>query len=77
MYQIDAKVPAPNAHGKGRSLYPFKTMKVGDSFFVPNTDKPKSAIVCACNDQRKTRRKYQSAQVTENRIEGVRIWRMK
>lgn len=78
MYTIDTKIPAPGNSGRGRApKYPFKTMKVGHSFFVPNTDNPKSAVVCACYDQRKSTRKYQSAADTVNGVAGTRIWRKK
>lgn len=39
MYQIEKGVEIPdNTFGKGRTLYPFQSMEVGDSFFVPFHD---------------------------------------
>ena len=45
MYQIEKGIEVPPKKSFARStIYPFATMEVGDSFFVPQVDgKPKSS----------------------------------
>lgn len=45
-FAVEADVPMPSGASRGRTAntYPFETMEVGHSFFVPNTDeKPNAA----------------------------------
>lgn len=71
--EIECKIPIPNHRVAGdRSKYPWLTMKVGDSFFVPDrTIAAFSSIVVQAAKRFDT--KYTCR--TEN--EGVRVWRIK
>ena len=71
-YKIEKDVPTPPAN---RSKYPWRKMAVGDSFFAP------AALqrVIGSNASRvgkKLGRKYVTRVMTENGIEGVRVWRV-
>lgn len=77
MIRIDKNVPIP----RQRAKYPFRSMGVGDSFFValgPSdvvrvaqtrlTNSAQNALGAGC---------YTVRQVVENGVKGVRVWRLK
>lgn len=75
-FELTNTIPLPNSGPRGRKVkYPFRVMKPGDSFFVPNT---KSATVyqaarkaaLACGD-----RKFVVRSVSERGVAGARVWR--
>lgn len=59
------------------SKYPFKTMEVGDSFFVPVTVAKAASIA---NGGKKALKavgaKFSIRSVVENEVSGTRIWRV-
>lgn len=67
--KIDKDVPIPELP----SLYPFSSMEVGDSFFAPG--KTNKQMQNAASNYRKRGMKFVTRQVTENSVEGTRIWR--
>lgn len=73
-YKIDKNIEQPRHQRK----YPWRDMEIGDSFFVPDADLPKSkadglrpsmALI-------KTGFKITRRTVTENGVRGIRIWRV-
>ena len=73
MIEVDKNIPVPKPRGKGR--YPLRTMKVGESFFVPADDQQwtqnrLSSIAWAIKGK-----KYRTKRVTEKGVDGVRVWR--
>lgn len=72
--QIDKNVPL-TTHRRGRARkYPFSSMEVGDSFFVPG--KSTLGISGSVSQARKAfGGSYATRTVTENGVSGVRVWR--
>lgn len=71
MIKIDKNKPMPET----RLTYPFRSMEVGDSFFVPG--KTTRAMAGAVAGARKRLGlKFAARTITENRVTGVRIWRV-
>ena len=73
-FQTDMPLPAP---GRGRPpTYPFRTMPVGASFFVAGVTQRKiSPMICRC--VKKCGMQFSTRKVTENGVEGTRVWRIK
>lgn len=72
MYQIESNVPVPDCR-KNKGVYPWKQMKVGDSFFVERLGQvEKRKLVVSLNGS--GRRNFPiRCQVQPN---GVRCWRI-
>jgi len=71
-FTIDSHIPTPMKHQGTPSKYPFNTMEIGDSFFVPNVEgKRNPAAQSAHTDGRRKGRKY----VTRTEGNGLRVWR--
>ncbi len=71
MIPIDKNIPAPKTRSK-RDKYPWKGMDIGDSFFVPIDQAPKTFItVCyiagKMHDRKFSCRKEEA---------GYRVWRV-
>lgn len=72
MYKIDENVELPPKKSELRRRYPFKEMKVGDSFFI------------SCDDTHRQQRRVHAAArghkdkrfVTRQSSDGVRVWRV-
>ena len=66
---VEAGVPMPTV--RSRNVYPYKTMAVGDSFFVRDG---KLQIVCNANwkNGKKLGRKF----AARREADGVRVWRV-
>lgn len=74
-FKIDSSVPLPESR-RGRLVYPWRDMDIGDSFFVPNGDQ--SGISAAARTYGKRHRvKFALRSVTEKGVKGVRAWRIK
>lgn len=67
-FKIESGIPIPSKSGDSR--YPFREMKVGDSFFVPGK---KAANLAGCLGYYRTR--YKITLVTRTVDGGVRVWR--
>jgi hypothetical protein len=78
MYPIEKGIPLPVSAGGGRiSDYPFSTMEVGDSFFVPFGDRKVKNLQ---NSLRTNAAQYQPKKFSIHTLEdakGVRCWRIK
>jgi len=69
-FKIDKDVPIPQVLGQ----YPFEQMEIGDSFFAAGHTT--NQIQNAASNHRKKGKKFRSRRVTENGVEGTRIWRI-
>lgn len=72
---IENTIPIPHPY-RGPSKYPFPYMNVGDSFFIasPRTTVQNAAKTWRLNNDRSIRFVLRS--MTENGVEGVRVWRV-
>ena len=71
-YQIDKGVPMPPiSRGKGRLVYPWDEMEVGDSFFVKDGKVKTLSRSCGTYGKR-LERKFTSRTVEG----GARVWRV-
>lgn len=76
MFKIESGIPVPKpVNTGGSSKYPFSEMEVGDSFFAPWKG---YHIIWAL--ARRAPQKYgiklTTRAVTENGVQGVRVWRI-
>lgn len=70
---VDSNIPIPEVTTRGgRSKYPWVTMNVGDSFFVPDIHIAKFSGQ-AVNAAKRFKTKYTCRTVDG----GVRVWRVK
>jgi hypothetical protein len=76
-YEVISGIEIPPARRNGRrgSKYPFATMPVGDMFFIPAEEVPKSFSSQRNAAQRRLGRKFVSRTVTLDGREGVGCWR--
>jgi len=67
--QIDKKIPPPEE--KKRNFYPYKSMEIGESFFVPEVE---TRLMCNNNNRvaKATGKKF----VARREGNGVRVWRI-
>jgi hypothetical protein len=73
--QIDKHVPIPlqaSGHRQAARKYPTNIMEVGDSFFVPD----KQAQQFGYLNTHYAPKKFTAKTLTENGVEGVRVWRI-
>ena len=85
MFKIEKGIPLPEprrgSQNSDRVAYPFATMRVGDSFFIP-TKGPTAARraemrrVLAASYKFKRRTNYAVAFSTRSFSDGVRVWRV-
>lgn len=88
IFTIDTNVPLPNIQrgggggGNRESKYPFSKLELpegaafGGSFFVKTTPKAFASTISAQNRKYKGQRKFTIRTVTENGVQGVRVWRI-
>ncbi len=81
MFQIESNIPLPEKK-TANDKYPFKDMKVGDSFFVPGADTVpailRGRLYASCSNRRQASGKTERFSVrieTNGHGEGVRVWR--
>lgn len=76
MYQVDSNVEVPQAKGK-RNAYPFKSLEIGDSFFIPvekidiTKSQRKMSAICVTTGKR-----HGKKFVTRRVDGGLRIFRI-
>lgn len=70
MFEVETGIPIPAQH-HANQRYPWHTLNVGESFFVPN-GKLKSIQICASKMKAKTGHRYLVRPVDG----GVRAWRL-
>jgi hypothetical protein len=73
-YQTDVPLEAGSTRTGRKPSYPFRTMPVGASFFVPN--KTVSSIRAAAHHYREEGLHFSAQTVIEDGVKGVRIWRI-
>jgi hypothetical protein len=76
-YAIQSGIPLPAAGVGKRSRFPFRSMAVGDSFFVPAVDAPPKTVRQAVRTQHQLHggARYTSRECTELGVHGIRVWR--
>ncbi len=74
MFEIEKGIPIPNM-GTKKDKYPWRNMKIGDSFFVANKT-VKIMGPCAHHIAKNRDMKFSVRTVEENGKKGVRIWRI-
>lgn len=76
-FEISDNIPVPPR--KSSTKYPFGVLEIGQSFFVPVSEKlpnPSKSLSTTCSAQkRKTGKRFVIREVTENGAKGARIWR--
>lgn len=87
-WKLDDAVAMPPKATRGRlagqSVYPFHTMGVGQSFFIPETSDRKApwkGMASTVNNANKrdfsgSKRRFEARHVTEVGMAGVRVWRV-
>jgi len=82
--QIDKNIPVPaETEVWGNTRYPWLEMDIGDSFFQAPFDHEdqkvcrKRMITARANRRKSHGENYVIACVTENGIDGVRVWKTK
>ena len=68
--------PPTNGNGGKPSRYPFRELSVGDSFFVNKTRNGGGSLVRYWN-MNLAPKSFTLRTVTEKKVSGVRIWRVK
>jgi hypothetical protein len=85
MYKIKKNVSIPSKKdGTTKTIYPFKSMEIGDSFFIPkknrNLNSIRSSIQSNFNRYNKSNESNQikilTRAVQENGVLGLRVWRI-
>ena len=71
--KIDKNVPLPKLRSP-LNKYPWADMQVGDSFFIPQDPATVRASLYSCTKW--ARIKIATRRVTENGVEGIRVWRI-
>lgn len=79
-YPVDKKVPLPQRLSRPkRSKYPLEHLNVTDSFFVPHAKSTSFSGTVQnfrLSHPDKAHWKFTVRTVTENGVEGVRLWRI-
>ena len=74
MFDVDDNVPMPTKGAPGWKKYPFAEMEVGHSFFAPL---PSTMLSNASINWGKAHgRRFSVRKVTENGVQGARVWRV-
>jgi hypothetical protein len=71
MIPVQTGIPVPERHSVPR--YPFRTMQVGESFFVPN--KSADSFRGRISELGKQGLRFVGRNVVEDGVFGARIWR--
>lgn len=77
MFETRAGIPIPATVREGfskPSKYPFKTMEVGEMFFVPEAKKSFSSLASAAG--KRLGRKFSTRAVEDNGVAGIGCWRV-
>lgn len=75
-YKIESGIPFPGNKRTVRSKYPWRFMKVGQSFFVPNGNMNTIASHVWNVNKQLAPAKFKCRKVVEKQIEGLRVWRV-
>lgn len=73
-YVIENHLPVPERGNKGKSVYPFAELDVGDHFFVD--DRAHKAVqAAASNAQKAHKAKYVVRPYVKSGVQGSMVWR--
>lgn len=78
VFLVDSNIPIPlkgKPPGGHMTKFPWASMQVGDSFFVPARSHSSMAGTIASRESRAPH-KYTSRLWTENSLAGIRVWRI-
>jgi hypothetical protein len=70
MFKISKDIPAPSR--RRFHLYPFQTLEVGESFFVPNG----YIQLAGSANTRYAPKRFTARTRTEEGVKGIRVWRI-
>ena len=75
-FQIETGIPIPQIRRRGKSgKYPFRELKIGDSFLVPNQDRfTIKRLRSACHNFSKRNPDYMFT--VKEEVTGCRVWRI-
>lgn len=74
--KVDRGVPLPDSYRESRAKYPWGSLNLGDSFFIPG-GKVETFYSLTASASRKHKCKYIARKWEENGTAGVRVWRIK
>lgn len=74
MFKVERKIPTPEPAGRNPK-YPWREMKVGDSFFVPGA-LVRTIHPAAHAASKRTGFKFTCRTISEAQGSGVRVWRI-
>ena len=66
--EVEKNIPIPPE--KKRNVYPYKSMEIGESFFIPT-----GKIQIVCNANYRTGKQLNKKFIARKDKEGVRVWR--
>lgn len=72
--QIDKGVPLPKRRLPSEPMYPWRSMEIGDSFFVEKRGASMTKQALAAG--KASNRKFITRSVEENGVTGIRVWRI-
>ena len=72
MYKVQQNIPIPTTN-RGGAVYPFKHMKIGDSFLAPKEKRPSISSCIAYYKSKNRGTNFTIRLVSSNEI---RIWRI-
>lgn len=74
MIKVDKKKPIPDKKRGAPGKYPFKTLKIGDSFLIPEKSKKSGIYSCLASFNKKRINPIKITIRTEG--ESLRVWRI-
>jgi hypothetical protein len=80
---VDSGIPLPpTRRGRKKYSFPFRTMEMGESFFIPCTKEEIGRLQSSIHGsasyiKKSTEREFTVRRVYENNMLGVRCWRTK
>lgn len=78
-FKVDSDVPVPDSRYREYRRYPWRSMKKGDSFFVPAGDRGAGGTQSGILQTARVGRhpfKITTRCVRESGVDGVRVWRI-
>lgn len=77
LYEIESDVPIPAVRSSGRTTrYPFRTLKINESFFTDNLDEVPRLQRAAAAYAKRAGIKLLTRRVEEDGVQGLRVWRI-
>lgn len=73
MFQIEKGIEIPALTRNTEAKYPFKSMEIGDSFFVPCTDENAKKVRNSISSSARSAKVKHVTRIAEG---GLRVWRV-